>query len=383
MVPNANNYQLAVIVSIFELLFVFIALNIYYKRYNTGKIISFNIFNNKIGDPKSINIYQLLIILFLTMFLIARNENFVDGLYFLIPNDSYYNSGAYEGIVFLALKTFLFLKILVFAKSQTKFRLFFFLLSVIFFLINVSLSYGNNRSLIVINFLSSVIVFINAYPKQSKIIMLGIVPIVSLFILSLIFFKQFGDNLGIVMEFDIPVQKLSEDIEMYINGMWPLASSFEIIENGFFSNSILIVQIYTDFVKNFFPFLIPGFNFPISIVSNINTTAMIYNLNTNGIGAMFPLAGQIFSYFGFYFGFIINIAANFYIIKLLVRYDFLSVRSKSLELSYYYNWLSILFAFVMNYTLITFVWSWSKNIFLIYLLIMVGRIMVPKLRFRK
>ncbi len=375
MVPTSSSYQLAIFISIIELLSVFIALRFIKQNKFKENHNEYSKFHS--NDPRNLNFLQIIIILILGLFLVARYTNFFYGLYFLIPNDAFYNSGAYEGIVFLALKSYIFIRVLIFTRRQVKNRNLYFLVAFFSFVINITLSYGSNRSLILINLLASTFIFIYCYPKESKISLSIALPIISTLFISLIFYKQFGIELDSISNLYINAQNISEDIEMYVNGMWPLASSFELVKNGIFDNN-LFIQIYTDFVKNFFPFLIPGFNFPVLIVQNYNTSAGIYNLFTNNIGAMFPLAGQIYSYFGFYGGFFMNILAHILLIRLLLKYDDLSLKTKSIELKYYYALLSILFAFIMNYTIITFIWSWSKNIFLIYLLILCGRILKPK-----
>lgn len=362
---SADSYRLAVFVTIIELVVACATIR-YFWPYYMSKIKRPII---KASNNSNTGIFAWVACAIILVICAVRIDNFGSGMHFLfIVTEDIGKTGAAEGILLMAVKTFIFIRLLIYAKKKYAMNknIFWVIFVGILAFLNVSIYYGSNRSLVFQTIFSTLLIFIIAFPRAKKPALAFLMPASIGILLVMIFTKQFGISGSELEGLKISLNTLSEDIEMYVNGMWPLASSLELANSRVYQVSLL--TIYVDFVKNFFPFMIPGLNWPIEIVRDYLTTAQQYNLATGGIGAMLPLAGQMWMYGGKYGGMILTVIANAFCIALLVRYEILAKKSVSYQQKYLYIWLSALFALTMCYCLITFVWSWSKYGLLLMLL---------------
>lgn len=372
-----SSYQLSVWVIITELIVMCIAIKISWWYYHKSLPKE-----SQVLDPAKISIVNWLICGFIILLCILRRDRFLDGVRFLfLSTNAPDYVGSFEGISLLVVKSFLFIRFLIYAKSKYEMnqKLRWVIATGILAFFNISIYYGDNRSLVLQTAVSTIYTFISAFPKYKKSIMISLVPLSFMIIFSMVVVRQIGTNIGEISSSKNVnnLQFYSQNIELYTNGVWPIASAIDITSEQV-PYSISLLTAYADFAKNFFPFFIPGFDQFKNFIMDTPTTAEIYNISAGGIGAMLPLAGQMWMYGGNIFGLFLDILANVSIVFLLVKFEIISKLGKSIQNKFLYTWLSTLFAFIMSYCLITLIWSWSKFALLLGFLHFTNRLVIRK-----
>jgi hypothetical protein len=365
--PSSDGYHFAIAISIVELFVCCITIKYFWEKcYKNIRVTVES--NNKSNQNISLTFGGLLIISILMIIILSRGlEGVLSSFGFLMLKGKYTVEYVdnYAVVTIQVLKSFIFICIVswAFKKYQKKNNILWMLVACVAAFFNVTTYFGYNRSLIFQTAAASIFTLYAAFPKMKKTITLMIVPVVVAVLYSLITIKQFGLSAQSVSLFNLAsLKNWSNTIESYVNGMWPLASSFDAANA--LRYKMTLFTVLRDITDNFFLFKVPGFMWVNNGLSDITSTVQLYNTYTfPATGSMIPLAGQMWFYGGFILGPFLTIAANVLVIYLLVKFEIISKLQKNIQTTFLYSWLASLFGLIMCYCLITLWWSMSKFAF--------------------
>ena len=243
-----------------------------------------------------------------------------------------------------------------------------FLLAAGLAFVNITTYFGYNRSIIVETGIATIVTLVYLFPPFRRLVVAVLAPVGMAVVYSLVTLKQFGVSAtsGQIGS-RVSIDDLSRTIETYVNGAWPLATSYDAASamSGRVGASTLI-RSYTD---NFFLFKVPHFTLPNDLLSGVPSVVDLYQSFTwPAQGAMLPLSGEMWFYGGAALGPFFVVAGNALVFYLLVQIELRSKLAAGAQNKFIYSWLGALFGLAMCYCLITIWWSFSKFAFFLAIL---------------
>jgi hypothetical protein len=230
-------------------------------------------------------------------------------------------------------------------------------------LLNISTYFGYNRSQILQTAIATTLTLVYLFPTFRRYVYIALVPVAGGVLLSLVALKQFGVSaFGGGLTKKITLDSLSQNLESYVNGPWPLATAYDAATAmSSHVNALTVLRTYTD---NFFLFKVPGLMWPNDLLNGTPSVLDLYHAATAPAqGAMLPLSGEMWFYGGALLGPLLLLAGNVLAIGLLVYVDVRSTVVIGAHRRFYYYWMASLCGLIMCYDLITIWWSFSKFAF--------------------
>lgn len=364
---SSEGYQFAVLVSVIELLICCLTISLCWRKYFPK--FQAQAFNDR-DVTKSLTIGGLFLILMGIVLVFVRGIEGVASTFGFLLLDNKYQADyvdSYSIVYVQVIKSFLFVCILVWAnKNYKKTNLFLWpLIAGIATFLNISTYFGYNRSSIFETAVASIFTLYAAFPKLKRVFTILLVPVAAGVLFSLILIKQFGVNTQTVGQFDfLSLSGVSNTLEIYTNGMWPLATSYDAV--SWLQNRISPFTPVKDTTDNFYLFKVPGFTVFNDWLSDIDTSTQLYQIYTLP-GTVLPLSGQMMFYGGFVFGPLFALMANILAFYLLTFCELKSKLVNSLQGKFTYLWLASLLGLTMCYNW-TIIW-WSVSKFMFFLVI--------------
>lgn len=345
--------QYAVFVLIIELITMWLSLKFYIPRYD------YLVQEDDRIDSSRIRFQTLAIIIVVLGICLIRYDRFIENIHFFNLSSTE-SVGSYEQIALQVIKSYVCVRIIIYLKNKYEdnraFRYVIYALLVGVF--NCGVFFGINRSLILQTAIATITMLINQFPNHKRLFLGTTIPAVTIMILGITLLRHFNTTLSTFGTGTTNINTISETVEGYCCGPWSITSSVN--ASNIYRHELGLFGMVSDFVCNFFPFMLPGLNAIREYFLSVGNTSLLFNSTINYTGSMIPMIGQCNFYFGMYFGIVADVFLNIWCMKILARSCFRAVRVLSVEMRFYYTWLSSLFAFSMCYCLITFTWSWSK-----------------------
>ncbi|MCU7745543.1 hypothetical protein N7983_20455 [Priestia megaterium] len=370
---SSNGYIFSIIMSLVETFVCFAAISYYTKKAERKKIIQ-EYHNAK--QNLSLSVFGLIGLLFFIAILFSRNLSQVFSTFTFFTIDEKYenpNIDAFGILAIQVIKMFIFLILIIYSYkkyNQNKNPIWVILAVVIGFL-NMSIFFGYNRSFVLQTAIATIYVLYSFFPSYRKILVGLLIPVCSLIMLSMIFIKQFGVSYTETTHNPLDLAQLANTIEAYVGGPWSLASGYDAYNAyGGFSP---LPTFLKDFILNCFLSYMPGLEFLLEWFPNTESSPVIHQIYTNSF-QMLPLSATCLFYGGILFGPIISLLFYIVIMRLLVKFDYKSKLSKDISRKYLYTLIAVLLSFTMCYTWVTLLWSFTKNILFLSLLITVNEI---------
>ncbi len=230
-------------------------------------------------------------------------------------------------------------------------------------LLNLSTYFGYNRSQILQTAIATTLTLVYLFPTFRRYVYAALLPVAGGVLLSLVALKQFGVSaFGGGLAKKVTLDALSQNLESYVNGPWPLATAYDAATAmSSHVSALTVVRSYTD---NFFLFKVPGLMWPNDILHGVPSVLDLYHAATAPAqGAMLPLSGEMWFYGGQILGPVLLLAGNVFAIYLLVYVDVRSTFAVGAHRRFFYYWMASLCGLIMCYDLITIWWSFSKFAF--------------------
>ena len=358
----ANKY--CVVAMVVELATIWISAKVFLKRFSIkDSQHEITTYSDDISCPCWILIVLVLGIAF------VRYDRFINSISFFLFNKNEESFGSIEQIFIQVIKSFLFMYLLYYAKKKydSSRNPLYILASLIVGFMCCALYFGENRSLVVQTFIASFAVFGTVFPKTRSYINILSVVMIATIVVSISSSRHFKTETQNLTRYDVNIEYVSEQLESYLCGPWPITSSID-SSNDYICEKIGPQEVLSDFVCNFFPFMLPGLDIIRKNMAQKDNSSILYNENINNIGGMIPMVGECSFYFGNYLGFLFDVLVFIAATFILIRSSYLATQSKSVYLMFYHSWVSVLFAFTPCYCLITLLWCWSKFGMIFYLL---------------
>lgn len=370
---SVEAYQYSILLLILDLVVSFSCIYIFSKNlYKRGYKESF--YNYRYNTRTSL--FGIVALLLIIAFLFTRDLKEVFSLFtFFTINEKYENpsTDAFGILAISTIKMFIFLRITTMCVNKynkTKNRKWVLLAFIIGFF-NMAIFFGYNRSFVLQTGIATIYVLYSAFPKYRKIMISLMVPLCATILISMIFIKQFGVSFT---ESSISEQtnlsEISNTIECYVGGPWSLASGYDAYIHNININPV--ETFIKDFIHNNFLSYLPGLEFLLKVFDNAISSPVIHQIYTKSY-QMIPLSANTMFYGGKIGGIIISIIFNILFMKILVINDYKSKWSRDISKKYIYTLIAILFSFTMCYTWVTLLWSFSKNMLFISLLIYINQ----------
>lgn len=379
---SISGYQFSVLVSVIELLVSFIAINHYVQKYSTAilKSISTDDFRfNSISSNRGLSIIGFLCLCFISVVLLSRNLSKLFSTFsFLVIKDKYIDAviDPYGIICIVVLKSFLFLLILNYCinKYQKDKKNIWVFISIVFGFINLSIFFGYNRSLVLQTGVATIYTLYLSFPKYRKLFLGVLVPVSLLTMVSMIFIKQFGVSYsGARLSDYLDLAQFSNTIECYVSGPWSLASGYDAAINFGLTNPI--ETFLKDFISNSFFSYLPGLSWSLKLFPNITCSAVLHQQYTNS-AQMIPLTSQCIFYVGEYLAPLLSGLFIVLFTKIMVICDLKAKYNNNASVRYISVLIAVLLSFTMCYTWITMVWSFTKGIVFLQLVILLNELRI-------
>lgn len=276
------------------------------------------------------------------------------------------------------LKVFLFISLLYYARKQTPGTLDFStgtLLAIIAAVANFIFYFGTNRSFLYETAVTTIIIYIYAFPTLKGRILMLFTPIAVLLMFYSFISKQFGESSQQSVSAIVNVNELSNIIEEYTNGLWTVARSYQ--ASLPLTQGESIQAFWKDWVDGFQGLSdFPGFKQLSEISRDIRSSSDVFKNSLrqpDDMGQMLSLSGGFLIAGGEYFGWPLLMLGNFAMIYLLVRMEVASKFSTNLYYKYMFTWMSFLMGLVHCYCMQTIVYCWSKFILLFWLVLFLNK----------
>ncbi|WP_349404111.1 hypothetical protein [Clostridium perfringens] len=356
---SSNSNRLSVIIISCELVIACLTIKLSWKKC-LAKAKKTNIKYKR--NIKGLSIWGVIFIGLLGSFILLRANRFFPSMGILFIKEPSADLGSFEAIFIRCFKSLLFVLTLIWVKNTRKKSDMIFYNALVFLAVffNIAIYFGSNRSFILQTAITTIFIYLAAFPNKKKIAIIFLVPISIIIVSTMFVKKQFGVELSSYSEANVSISEVSNIAESYTNGIWPMASILDASTQ--LRSEVTLGTPIKDTVMGFFPTYIPGLSWIRDCVSSLKSTPDIYMdyLYPWNRGAMVTLSGQMWMYGGKYFGWILAIIANIVMVYLLVRVETLGREVEDLKYKYLYVWLSSLFGLIMCYCAITILWCWSQ-----------------------
>ncbi len=211
--------------------------------------------------------------------------------------------------------------------------------------ISCSLILTNNRMTTIYYALSGLCILNYAFPKREKTMTTVIVGAMLLVIITFTLIKNYSIDVSSGSSSTVSSSQTASDLDEYMCGISSVAHSYELyLVNGHrFSLDNIIAEILRFAMPMRLPGLVP------KAYANYPTTIDLATTGTE----MVSVAGETLFWGGFMFGWLFDIIAVYFIVRILIHYDIRTKLSKDLGKKYIYSWMSILFGIFMCYAIQT------------------------------
>ena len=263
------------------------------------------------------------------------------------------------------LKSFLFVGVAALCERGylVKRNPLWFLAAALVAFLNVTTYFGYNRSIIVQTAIATIVTLVYLFPALRRYVVLALVPVSGAVVYSLITLKQFGVSAASGQVSDqLSIDKVSQTLETYVNGAWPLATGYDAATA--MSGQVGFLTFLRTYSDNFFLFKVPHFTLPNDLLNGVPSVIDLYQSYTwPAQGAMLPLSSEMWFYGGRMLGPLLLVAGNALAFYLLVQIEVRAKSAVGAQQKFLYSWLGALFGLAMCYCLVTIWWSFSKFAF--------------------
>ncbi|MFE0562560.1 hypothetical protein ACFW1D_08715 [Priestia megaterium] len=369
-----NGYVFAIIMSIVESFVCFGAISYYSRRIENEKLIQ------KYQESRKSNLgvsaVGLIGLLFFVFILLTRNLHQVFSTFtFFTINEKYENpnTDAFGILAIQVIKMFVFMLLTIYfhKKYNQKKNPIWVLCAVVVAFFNMAIFFGYNRSFVLQTSIATIYVLYSFFPRYRKLLVGGLIPVCALIMVSMIFIKQFGVSYTESTQDPLNIAQLANTIECYVGGPWSLASGYDAYRAH--GELLSFFTFFKDFILNCFVSYMPGLEFTLELFPNTVSSPVIHQMYTHSY-QMLPLSATTLFYGGIILGPIISVLFYVFIMKFLVLFDYKSKLSRDIFKKYLYTLIAVLISFTMCYTWVTLLWSFTKNILFISLLVLVNEI---------
>ena len=179
-VVDPSSYQMAILIISLELFLACVTIRTawsYYQKYPPRK--------KNIVDKPNLSSLAWLVCLILVLISILRFDRFISGVNFLFLSKSTSELGSFEGISLLVIKSFVFIRVLIYSKRKYYFskKKIWLLLALAFSIINMTVFYGDNRSLVFQTAVVTIYVLTETFPEYRKKVLFALLPLAILTVL--------------------------------------------------------------------------------------------------------------------------------------------------------------------------------------------------------
>lgn len=335
--PTPTGIETGIWIMVFELLFSFIIVHIFAKRFYKKKSIQNN--HNHLNAN-----FVLVLFLIVGIGIIVRFPSIINRYNFFIVSEGIERADLSVNFLFLLIVdlTLIIIPVLILYRFKYKYdhhpSVKYVILSLMFVLPLMTIITGRSRLSVVVPTIAWLVILIKLYPRYKKLI--GTVTLTMLIIVftSLTLYMQFGittSNTETTNSFSLTTA--SNLINAYFSGVDNMGMAVDM--NNVFENDIGLDTLKNDLIYN------------IPVLSNFadsgNTSTIWFNRLIYGpwssVDHIIPLSGQGYTYFGF-------LGAPLFLIITLILMMFFDNKIASenrIEYTYIYVYLTVRLAMAM------------------------------------
>lgn len=342
---SSNAYLYAIIIQDVELIVSCITIKLYYqKTYDYYKIL----YSSQNAYYDDVSVGGLVIILLSVAIIAYRGaDRLLRTFRFGIVKQSLDSKSMYGYDIWLAHTLMAIIVIIVigkFQKANDKKESF---INTIIPLICVGLScvsiFGNNRMMLIYFAVSGIATLQFAFPQKRKFFMFIIIPILLIVLIGFTMVKQFRVDINSNSQFS--VSSFSEIIAAYVTGTESIAKTYHMY--GINGDQVQLLTPIADLVNKTTIFQLPGINVIIEIFKDVPTTYKLGTIRSEII----PVAGQTLYLGGESFGWLLDILAYYFVVRLLIISECKSKTAIKSGDVYIFTWISAIFGMAMCYSL--------------------------------
>lgn len=344
-------YRYAILVQLLELILSYWVINKFYVR--EYERLSHKLSNDSFQYYNDLGIAGVLLAVVMVGIVFVRGHLYaiIELARFLVVTDKFDTEADYWTYDIWAIQVFFaYMTVTVtstFMKRNVKKNSMFNLvipLIVAFFSCTIILT--NNRMTMVYYALSGLCVLMAAFPRHSKMLSTVMISVMLVVIVSFTLMKNFGVEIGTAGAGDISDDEGASALSAYVCGVDNIAHTCDMYEKN--GNLYGINNFLSTIYRFCMPTRLPFFS---GLLFAGVPTAVDYACQTT---EMVSVAGE--TYFwgsGMYFGWLFDMIAVYFIVRLLVIFDIRTKLEKDLGRKYVYNWLAVLFGIYMCYCIQT------------------------------
>lgn len=364
---SREGYRFAVAVTVAELFACCLTIRIAWPRYHMRAVTRERESRLSTDGADGITLGGLLLVLCLTTIIAIRGfDSVMTSFGFFVLKEKHAGGSelvdSYAVTAIQVLKSFLFVGVAVWCRrrSDASGSKRWFYVALVAAVLNAITYFGYNRSIIVQTGVATVATLGYLFPTQRKQALLLLTPAIGAVLYGLVLLKQYNvkpeDSAS---ELVLTQTSISNDLEAYVAGPWVLATAFD--GAGAAGAPIGLTAVVRGYTDNFFPFKIPGLQWPNELFSGVHSVIDIYQAYTwPSAGAMLPLSGEMIYYGGLVLGSALALLAVVVVTRLLIFFDQGNVHASNAQQKFMFSWMAVLFGLFMCYCSITLVWSASK-----------------------
>lgn len=367
--PSAAGYRFAILMSLLELFTVFITLKLIWKPqlwYDRSLL----------RDTFHLTWVGVLVILGLGGLLMVRGRigNVFSHLSFLTTTSTDYTPVyTYDLTAFVCLKAFLFIVVAGWAgrrhqKSKSHFRFLYVLIALSAAFLNVAFYDHTQRSVLVELTIATIAVLICVFPHSKKLFVFagvgGIVILVGSSFLSHTMHMTMGE---IKILNAAAFNNVSENVELYINGVSTMAQSYDSYE--VVRAQMSLATYAKDFIQGLNFTSIPGLDKLRTLVADVSTTDYLFRaVFDRNSGYILPTAGQTLYYGSVTFGWLLDVLVCVVCVKLLFFFHELVRRTRNVAGVFTYTFFETVCGFCLCYNVTILLSCFTYLAFYIWLL---------------
>lgn len=236
-----------------------------------------------------------------------------------------------------------------FCQKNDKHESFFnVLIPTLFVALSCILIFGNNRATIMFFAFCGLMVLTRAFPRKRKLFYSIIIPTMIAIVFSFTLMKQFGYNVS-TGEYRgstrITDAGIVESLSSYLCGTESIAKTFHLY--GINGDKMQLLTPFSDLVHKTTILGLPGLNKIVKLFENVPTSYSLAMYATEIV----PVSGQTLFYGGYVLGPVLDLVANIFLMKLLIRCEIRGKRSREAADVYIYTWLGLNLALCMTRSL--------------------------------
>lgn len=374
--PSPEGFKFAILMMIIELLVVLASIKYFWKKDNNKTIKK----ENKDYTFKLSSFGAILIILTsMLLFLRGNMSNVFDSLtFFMNFSEQKEPVFTYDLLLFMVLKTIVFLSVASWAKtkyskSKSMFKYVYILIALLFAGLNFLFYDADQRTMLAQLGIGTASVLVVLFPKQKKhfivlILILVIIMLTVNFTTGTLFYDQ-----------DIDLKWTSEVFELYTANVSTMAHSYDIY--GYVRNGMTEFTFLSDLVRYFGLITFPGLRNIFYYFLNISSTPELFQSTLLADKAYIMTTAGFSIYHGtLAFGWIINILTYIFMIKFIYEINLKQKATKHIGFVYMYSFIQILASLILINNLLLFYKGVTGYILLVYIFIKINDIGIRKVK---